>query len=175
MRRNHLSMRRGVASTNIHETMIIMIEPNTKPSKGDSTMNSDRLDQAGRHQYAGSRLGYGRPDQAADQGMRRRGRNAEKPGDEIPEDGADQRAEYHELIDHGRIDGVLADRSGHRQREYQYRDEIEDCRHGDRGMRFQHTRGDDCGNGVGGIMEAVQEIEYERQSNQEGDHVDADL
>ena len=40
MRRNHLSTLRGVERTNIQDTSTIMIEPNTKPSSGDSTMKA---------------------------------------------------------------------------------------------------------------------------------------
>src|SRR5450830_67946 len=39
MRRNQLSTLRGVDRTKIHDTSSIMIEPSTKPSRGDRTMN----------------------------------------------------------------------------------------------------------------------------------------
>src|SRR5471032_3038676 len=34
-RRNHLSTRRGVERTKIHDTISMMMEPNTKPINGD--------------------------------------------------------------------------------------------------------------------------------------------
>ena len=60
------------------------------------------LDDAGREQRRGAGLGERGADHAADERVRRARRNAVVPGDEIPGDGADQRAEDQLVVDERR-------------------------------------------------------------------------
>ncbi len=56
--------------------------------------------------------------------------------------------------------------AGHAQVEDEDGDEVEESRkqHGLRGP--QHTRGDHGGDGVGGVVEAVHEVEHDGQGHQ---------
>jgi hypothetical protein len=60
--------------------------------------------------------------------MRRTRRNAVVPGDQVPDDRADQRAEDHVVVDGTGIDDALADRRRHLEVEDEDRDEIERTR-----------------------------------------------
>ena len=55
-------------------------------------------------------------------------RNAVPPGDEVPDDRADQRAEDHVLVDDARLHDALADRRRDAQVEDEDRDDVEEGR-----------------------------------------------
>ena len=70
------------------------------------------------------------------------------------------------MIDDGRIDDAFADGAGHMQAKHRESDKVEERRpqHGPLGR--QHTRGNDGGDGVGGVMKAVHKIEHQRHHDQ---------
>lgn len=88
-----------------------------------------------------------------------------KSGDDVPDDGANQRREDHLRRHDGRIDDAGAERFGHMQAEEQEGDEVEEGRPCDRILRAQHTGGDDGGDGIGGIVQTVQKIEEQRDGD----------
>ena len=102
--------------------------PSTKPSSGESTMAAAVLRKPAAIERADAALGDRRAGQPADQRVRGARRNAVVPGDQVPGDRADQRAEDHVVIDDGRIDDALADRRGDADAEDEERDEVEERR-----------------------------------------------
>ena len=70
------------------------------------------------------------------------------------------------MIDDGRIDDALADGGGDQQAEKQEGDEIEKRRPQHCPLRPHHARRHDGGDGIGGVMEAVQKIEHQRERDQ---------
>ena len=86
--------------------------------------------------------------------------------DDLPDDGAGQRAENNAGIDHVRLDDAAADRFRDVQSEEQEGDEIEKCRPGDRVLRAQNTRGNDSRYRIGGIVHAVEKVERQRDRDQ---------
>ena len=78
-------------------------------------MNAAVLMMPGAEQRRGAGLGERGADHAADERVRGARRNAVVPGDEVPGDGADQRAEDHAVVDERGIDDALAHRGGHGQ------------------------------------------------------------
>ena len=84
----------------------------------------------------------------------------------------DQRAEDDAAVDDAGADDARADGLRDVQAEHGERDEIEEGRpdHGD--LRAQHARRDDRGDRVRGVVQAVQEIEHQRdgdEADQEGE------
>ncbi len=75
-------------------------------------------------------IGQTRSGDAADQRVRRTGRQTEPPGDQIPDDRADQTGQHHLDIDRiGAVDlDDLGDRIGHSRGEHEHGDEIEEGR-----------------------------------------------
>ena len=69
----------------------------------------DDLQDTGRDQAGNASLGNSCTNQPADQRVRRRRRDAVIPGNDIPDDGPDQRAENYIVIDDRWIDGAFAD------------------------------------------------------------------
>lgn len=67
------------------------------------------------------------------------------------------------------VDDALADGPGDVQAEEEEGDEVEEGRLEDRVPRRKNARGDDCGDGIGGIVEAVDEIEHEGEDDQKDD------
>ena len=124
------------------------------------------LDDARRQQRRGAGLGDRRADHAADQRMRGTRRDAVVPGDQVPGDRADQRAEDHVVVDRDGIDDALADGRRHFQVEDEDGDEVEERRPRHRVMRAQHAGRDDRGNRVRGVVKAIHEIERKRQRDQ---------
>jgi hypothetical protein len=91
-------------------------------NKADQRRNEDEgndLQDAGGDQRPGSRLGYACANDAADQRMRGGRGNAVVPGDDVPGDGADQRAEHHVVVDDTLVDDAFADRGRDMQLEYE--------------------------------------------------------
>ena len=64
-------------------------------------------------------------------------------------------------------DDAGADGVGDVQAEEQEGDEVEERRPGDGVARRQHPGGDDGGDGVGGVVQAVQEVERQRDGDQQ--------
>ena len=122
---------------------------------------------------AHQRVGHADADDRADQGVRARGRQAELPGAQVPDDRRDQQREHH------REAGAAADLQDqfdrqqrddaerHRAAGDQHAEEIEEARpdHGECGgqrMGVDHGR-----HRVGGIMKAVDEFEAERDQQRD--------
>ena len=91
--RNSVSTASGVERTNIQDTIATRTSDSTKPSRGDSTIAADCLQEAGPDDGVEPRPRRAGADEAADQCVRTRGRNAEQPGDDIPDDRAEERGE----------------------------------------------------------------------------------
>ena len=66
-------------------------------------------------------------------------------------------------------DDAGADGGGDMQAEHQEGDEVEEGRPGHRIARRQHPGRDDGGDGIGGVVQAVEEIEDQRDGDQEDD------
>ena len=134
-----------------------------------------RLPHARADQAAGTDLGHRGADNAADQRMRGRRRDAPPPGDHVPGDRADQRTEHDVVVHHAGLDDALAHRGRHLELEHEQRDEIEEGREQHRLLRLEHARGDHGGDRVGRVVEAVHEVERDRQQHEHGDHPERDL
>ena len=111
-------------------------------------------------------LGDAGAEQAADQRVRAARRNTEEPRDQIPDDGAGQRAEHDARIDDLRFDDAGAERLRHVQAEHQEGDEIEERRPGDGVLRAQHARRHDGGDRIRRVVEAIEEIECQGERDQ---------
>jgi hypothetical protein len=93
-------------------------------------------------------------------------RDAEGPGDEVPGDRAGKCTEYDARVDDiGRHDAD-PDRLRHVRAEHQEGDEIEEGGPYDRLLRPQHPRGDDGGDRVRRVVQAVEEVERQRDHDQ---------
>lgn len=102
-------------------------------------------------------------------------RDAVVPGDDVRGDGAEEGAEDEVVVNHPGIDDALADGAGHLELKDEERDEVEEGRPGNRLVGLQHFGGDDGGDGVGGIVEAVHEVEQQGDDDQPGDDPEPDL
>ena len=113
-----------------------------------------------------------RADQAAEQGVRRARGQAEQPGEHVPGDRADQ-AREDQRQERVRIDLILADHAvrdglgdlGRQERA----DEVQDGgqQHGDLGL--ERPGRDGRGHRVGRVVEAVREVEEQRQHDDQHD------
>ena len=105
-----------------------------------------------------------RSDQSADQRVRRGGWDTESPGAEIPDNGADQAAEqdgegkrgHHAIEGHEAADGV-----GNRRATEQRAEKLEDADDQYRLDGRHGARGDDGGDDIGRIMEAVGVVKHQ--------------
>ena len=86
----------------IHDTMSMSSEPSSMPSSGEITMNAAVLMMPGASSGAVPALAMRGADHAADERVRGARRNAVVPGDEVPRDRADQRAEDQPVVDERR-------------------------------------------------------------------------
>jgi hypothetical protein len=102
--------------------------------------------------------------QSADKGMRRARRQTEPPRDEVPGDRAEQRGEKHLVRDEVGVDQVLPDRLRDGDGDKRPR-EVRRSRDGNRRTRRQRARPDPCCDVVRGVVEAVREVEGERDGN----------
>ena len=120
-------------------------------------------------EHVKARPGHRATGHAADQRMRRARREAQVERDEVPADGADETGEDHAHREHagGRVDHVVGDRRGHLGAEHGEGDEVEEGRPDDGVLRPEHPGGDDGGDRVGRVVEAVREVESERQDDDE--------
>src|SRR5262249_41391542 len=100
--RKVLSTADGLVRTNAHETVSTSSSARKKPSKGEKTMGGGGIPNPPPPDDPTPPLGQGAARQPADQRMRAARRNAQPPRNQIPADGAHQRAEYHRCIDHVR-------------------------------------------------------------------------
>ena len=175
MRRNRLSTRSGEARRKTLATSTISSAPSRKPSTGETKMKSTVLPTPAAISGPRARLGDHRADDAADQRMRRARRDAVPPGDAVPDDRADQRAEDDVMVDAARLDDALADGRGDAQVEDEDRDDVEEGGEDDRLLRLQHAGGDHGRDRVRGVVEAVHEVERDRQHDQQRDHAERDL
>jgi hypothetical protein len=94
---------------------------------------------------------------------------AEIPGNEIPDDRPKQSSQDDIRIHDADVDETLTDGLGHRSADHKSRHKIEEC-----GPEHCHSGTQDpgrnhCGNGVGTIMETVDEVEDERNRNDDQD------
>ena len=85
-------------------------------------------------------------------------RQAHPPGHQIPNDGAEQRAKHRRHGDDLGVDDAFSDRGGYGC-PHERAGEIEESRERDRLARRQHFRGDDGGDRVRRIVEAVDVFE----------------
>ena len=131
----------------------------------------ERLVEPGPLDSGQSRMRHPRADQATDQGMTGGRRDALQPGDDVPEHGADERAEDDGGSDQILVDDPLADRVRdpvqlrHGKRE-EVSGEVEEGGEGDRGHRLEQARRNDGSDGVGGIVQPVQKVERQRDEDQ---------
>ena len=111
---------------------------------------------------------HGRADHAADQRVRGRRRDAEPPGDQVPGDRTDQAGEDRRGGDDARIDDPLGHGGGHGDRD-EGAGEIENCGDADSHLRLQRACRDGGRHRVGGVVEAVREVEHECDGHDEHD------
>ncbi len=113
-------------------------------------------------------VGKADADDGADHGVGARGGKTAIPGGEVPEDGRDEEGEDHgeagactdledELDRQQRDDG-----EGNGARTGEHADEVPEAGPDDGDVRLERVRVDDGGNGVGGVVEAVDELKAER-------------
>src|SRR5262245_41371935 len=104
-------------------------------------------------------------DQAANERMGRTGWQTPVPGQDVPGARPDQRSCNDPIcyILWVRIKYALADRCGHAQVEKEKRNEVEESCPDHRLLRAEYARRDNGSDGVGRVVQAVQEIEDERQ------------
>ena len=107
--------------------------------------------------------------QRADQGMRRARRDAEIPGDQIPDDRAQQRRQ-HQLLRGDRSIDDLGHRVGDLGRIDDATDDVEAGGHDKRVGRLERARSDAGRDRVRGVVESVGVVEEERDH----DHRDQD-
>ncbi|MNM79298.1 hypothetical protein D3C81_912250 [compost metagenome] len=117
--------------------------------------------------------------QATDQCMRGRGRKTFPPGDQVPDDAAQQRAQNHlrGYVDHIGIEQARGDGQCHRGAG-QRADEVHDRSQHHRPAGREHFGRDNGGDGIGRVVEAVDELEDERGQDHhqdEGQHAVASV
>src|SRR5439155_6705846 len=110
--------------------------------------------------------------EAADQGMGRAGGQAENPGNDIPDDGADESAGDDVDVDEFVVHHVIGNGAGDFGAENKCGDEVEDGGPENGLSGREHAGGDDGGNGVGGIVEAVEKVKDEGDEDEGDDEVD---
>ena len=79
------------------------------------------------------------------------------------------------MIDDSWIDSSFSNCCCHMQVKHENSDNIHECGHGHRCMRFQHTGRNDCCNRIGRIMKAVHKIKNQSQSDKENDGVETNV
>ena len=114
----------------------------------------------------GAGFGDACADQPADQRVRTGRGNSERPGDQVPDDGAHKCREDHGGIDHARFDDAGADGIGNMKPEHQEGDEVEERCPQHRVLRTQHAGRHDRRDRVGGVVQPVEEVERQRDDDQ---------
>ena len=110
---------------------------------------------------------------AADQGVRGTAWKSKPPRCNVPQNGAEQRREDHTGINGAGLHHLVANRVGDRDPEHKRAYEICDSGCSEREARWHCPRGDDRGDHVTGIVDAVQEVESQGQDDraqQDGGH-----
>ena len=137
-------------------------DPEEKTEKGGKNQGGDDIDEASPDNLIRPISNQYGADHPADQGMGRTGGNAEKPGDEVPGDGADEYGDNQKnrQIDHlrvksGDIHDIFPDGLSHRRSKKKGTDEFADGRQGEGSPWRECPGGDDGGHHVGGIVKAV--------------------
>jgi hypothetical protein len=105
-------------------------------------------------------------EQPADEGVRGRRGNTAQPGDHVPGDGAAKRPEDHGVRDDAGRNDALADRLGYVLAEDREGDEIEEGRPEDGVAGRQDAGRDDGRDGVGRVVQAVEEVERQCDRDQ---------
>src|SRR5258705_12604166 len=77
--------------------------------RAEDDEENDATPFAGEDKHAKARLGDGRAGDAGDQGVGRAGGQSQEPGDDVPDDGADEAAHDDVDIDDGRVDEIFGD------------------------------------------------------------------
>ena len=123
------------------------------------------IDTAGAGMGIHELIGDADADDGADKGVRAGSWEAEPPGAEVPDDGSNEESE-----DHGEA-GAPADLQNQFNREQrnngesdsagggEHADEVQEAGIDDGDMRLERMRVNDGGDGIGGVMEAVDEFE----------------
>ena len=101
--------------------------------------------------------------------MGRAGRQAPIPSNQVPYAGGDQRGGDKGVIDDQGVNDSFSHHAGHVQRKDQKGDEIEESRPNHRAVRAQHSRRDDGGHRVGGVVKTVEKVKGQSQGNQDPD------
>jgi hypothetical protein len=109
------------------------------------------------------------PRVAAEQRVRGAGGQPVVPGDEIPDDRAGEAREDHREGDDGEVDHAAADGLRDGGAEEEGRHEVEERRPGHGPAGREHPRRDHGGDRVGGVVEAVDEVEDQRDADQGDD------
>jgi hypothetical protein len=113
-RLNVRSTRDGGVQRNAHRIASIRPKPSAIPMIGDRKMNRMVLVQPPGTSAANPAFATAAPGVAADQGVRRAGRQAEVPGDQIPDDRAGEAAEDDGKGHHFDVESCRSRRSARR-------------------------------------------------------------
>ena len=134
----------------------------------DDQRQQHLADDAAQVEPGHAAVGHGRPDEAADEGMRGRRGDTEIPGDAVPADGPDQRGQHQHMtaLHHFGQHDAAAQRLGD-LRPQQGADEVERRRaaHGKPGG--DHLGGNDRGDGIGAVVRAVGKVEHQGDQHDE--------
>ena len=149
----------------------------TKPNSGDNSSALADLghlapvDAGGAVLAAHHRVGDADADDRADQRVRAGGRQAEPPGAEVPDDRRDQQREHHgeagaradlqDQLDRQQRDDAEGDRAGRGE----HAEQVPAARPDDGDLRLERVGVDDGRHRVGGVVEAVDELEAERDQH----------
>ena len=98
-RRKARFSRDGLPSRQIQNSAIMNTKPSAKPDDRADDQALDHLDQPGDVDRPAPGVGHRRADQAAHQRVRRGRGDAEVPGDQVPDDRAQQGRQDHDLRD----------------------------------------------------------------------------
>ena len=124
---------------------------------------------------ADDRVGDADADDRPDQGVRARSGNAHPPGAQVPDDRGNEQREHHGVARGGadlkyELNGQQRDDAeGHCAGRSQHAEEIPASRPHDRDLRRQGVGVDDGGDGVRGVVEAVDEFEAERDQQRDAE------
>ena len=136
---------------------------------GERTMKSAIFDKPAPLQDPPAGVNDCGPGEPADQGVRRRRGKAQPPGDEIPGDGPEKSGGDDAQGNGDGVDDPLPDGGGDPGLEEERGDEIEEGGPEDGVLGFEHAGRYNGGDGVRGVVEAVDEIEGQRHQHQEKD------
>src|SRR6185437_743880 len=140
---------------------------------GSEENEEDGHGPAGEKDGADAGGGDGGASVSAHERVRGAAGNAEADGGVVPDDGAEEsgekdvfvdEAEVNEAFAHGGGDGGAVDERG---------DEVPECSPDDGPERRENARGDDAGNGAGGIVPAIGEVEDQAYGDDDEEEVEA--